>query len=188
MGLDLPEDIRVLSKEFQSHYRSFCEEVIRVSALSSDIERLRSIANENSNADNVVFFRISGPSEQCTTDDDGNKTPVWTPTSYEAGCREGGFSAIEYEGSIFRMQGSAQQDSPEVGTAKTPTVPCQKTIESNAFGFDLSVTENQPCRMPNGIEAQPQILSAGTVVSGIMVGPKTVVFCSNMPRLSADCS
>jgi len=198
MGLYLPEDIRVLSKDFQSHYRSVCEEVIRIATFSNDIERLRAIVDTRKNLNNLVFFRITGyaatdpdsaPSSNCETDDEGLITPVWNPSSHGADCDEGQFSAIEYKGSIFRVQSSNPQDGPGgFNTGTNPSPPCQKMIASAAFGFDLSVAENQPCRMPDGIEAQPQILSVGTVVSGTMIGPKTVVFCSNMPRLSADCS
>jgi hypothetical protein len=179
MGIFLPEDVRVLSKDFAEQYRTLCEEVIRIAALTSDIERIRSMAMRSDDSDSLVFFEITGPSPNCEVDAEGISTPVWTPTSYTGDC-SGSFAAIEYTGVIFRMQASGS-------TGTNSFVPCKKIITEDAYGYDLSVSTNQPCRMPEDITAAPQILEAGTVVAGVMVGPKTVTFCSNMPRLSADC-
>ena len=167
MGVTVPDNVKVLTTEFKDHYQSLCLEVERLSKIATDLERIRmqTMKTPIAGFGSIRFFRITSLAA-CE----------WTPTSY-SGCGEP-FTAHGYVGEIFQMKPGPSGDEGNL---------CKESGGTGAFGYDLSVIENTPCRMPDGASVFPQPLHKDRVVMGVLVAKNTVVFCSNMPRLGAEC-
>lgn len=162
MASTVPDEIKVLSRDFQDHYRDLCVQVDNLTSISADLQRLRVQVARGSSAPSpsVVFFRITTGVE-CD----------WDPVEYE-NCGES-FSGIPYPGQIL----SFSEDSG--GTCMS--------VDGNGTGIDLSIAINEPCVSPDSVDFRPQNLKEGTVVMGMLVSPSKVIFCSNMPRLGVEC-